>query len=494
MKVADEAATPRIELTSTTEGLDQLEEPTIENATSSLLDPRDPHWTETRQQQRLHKARIPPRPSTPNETSPVDDIKKRLERITDIHDNLKRSYDQTRSRIRAIAAPTPPEGPPKATPSVSRKLAWSLPTQNKFGATTPNPKPWQTPFGGPPPPAPPPGLPPQLPPNPYPVQGDDESLQGKEPFVFDGNRQKTDQFLHELRLYQFVNTTHPIMTNPWQKVAHALTYVNGPNIYEWKRSVENWILSIPTPSAPNKTVYEDFEEEFIESWTDTNEPYRAAADLDKLRMQRDDIDEYITRFAELARKALYHEDDPAVLEKFKSGLPLELLEPCVQHDAPQNWEAWTKSARTRQAILTSLKTHQTATIQRSPSPMKVCTPTPPSTPPPAPMEVDKMYTIPARRQSPNPKDEERHKGLCHLCKGRGHIQRHCPKKIPEQPTRIASTRTIPLVADKGIKRPRSPTLDGDDVLRYLKRTTPENRNEVAAGLMKSTTRQDFSLA
>ena len=70
-----------------------------------------------------------------------------------------------------------------------------------------------------------------------------------------------------------MNATHQIMTNPWQKVAHALTYVSGPNVYEWKRSTENWILSIPAPSAPNKTIYDDFEEEFIKSWTDTNEPY-----------------------------------------------------------------------------------------------------------------------------------------------------------------------------------------------------------------------------
>ena len=284
------------------------------------------------------------------------------------------------------------------------------------------------------------------------------------------------------------------MTNPWQKVAHALTYVNGPNVYEWKRSAENWILSIPAPSAPNGTVYDDFEREFIETWTDMNEPYRAAADLDKLKMQHDDIDEYITRFAELARKALYHENDPAVLEKFKSGLPLRLLEPCMQHDIPQNWEAWTRSARARQAILTSLKTHRTETTQRSPSPMKVCTPTPPSTPPSTPMEVDKMYTIPTRRQSPSPKDEEKRKGLCHLCKRHGHIQRHCPEKTPEQPARIASTRTVPPIADQGIKRPRSPTTNSDDVLRYLKRTTPENRNEVAAELLKPATRQDFSPA
>ena len=80
-------------------------------------------------------------------------------------------------------------------------------------------------------------------------------------------------------------------------------------------------------------------------------------------MKHDDIDEYVTRFAELARKALYHENDPVVLEKFKSGLLLELLEPCMHHDSPWSWDAWTKSTRARQAILTSLKTHQTETTQ-----------------------------------------------------------------------------------------------------------------------------------
>ena len=228
---------------------------------------------------------------------------------------------------------------------------------------TPNPKPSQKPFGGPPPPAPPPGPPPQFPQNPNLIGRDEEPLQGREPLIFNGNRHKTNQFLHELRLYQFVNATHSIMINPWRKVAHALTYMNGLNIYEWKRSMENWILSIPAPSAPNKTVYEDFEEEFIESWTNINESYWAITELNKLRVQHDHINDYITKFAELARKALYHKDNPAVLEKFKLGLPLELLEPCMHHDNPQNWEAWTKSAHMRQAILTSLKAHQTDTTQ-----------------------------------------------------------------------------------------------------------------------------------
>ena len=77
LKVADEAATPQIEPEpTTTEKPNEPEETIVRNVTSSLLDPQDPHWTETRQQQMLHEARIPPRPLSPAETSPVDDIKK----------------------------------------------------------------------------------------------------------------------------------------------------------------------------------------------------------------------------------------------------------------------------------------------------------------------------------------------------------------------------------------------------------------------------------
>ena len=457
----------------------------------------------------LIKSKGEPRRSTPLDRYWNEDRRKRMFRAEPIPEPTKpksiespyeRKFVKTRPSTPIKDEPTPPlVATPKPEPQGQFK---TTPTPVRHHCEDLKRSPSLSPPRGPSPPrslTPP--SPPSRGPSPgpplqqlNPIQGDVEPLQGKEPPVFEGDRQKTDHFLHELRLYQFVNATHPVMVNPWQKVAHALTYVNGPNVYEWKQSAEYWILSIPAPSAPNRTIYDDFEEEFVKSWTDTNEPYRAATELDKLQMQYDNIDEYIARFAELARKALYHENDPAVLEKFKSGLPLELLEPCMQHDDPQNWEAWTKSARARQAILTSLKAHRIDMTRQPLSPIKECTPTPPSTPPLVPMEIDKLYMIPAQRRSPNPKDDERRKGLCHLCKRHGHIQRYCPKKILEQPAHMANTRTVPLVTDQGIKRPRSPTIDSGEVLRYLKKATPESRDKVAADLMKPTSRQDFFLA
>jgi hypothetical protein len=79
LRVADEAATPRFEPTTTTlERPDKPEELTIakRETMSSFLDLRDPHWTEMRQQQMLHEAQIPPQPLLSTETNPSDDIKK----------------------------------------------------------------------------------------------------------------------------------------------------------------------------------------------------------------------------------------------------------------------------------------------------------------------------------------------------------------------------------------------------------------------------------
>jgi hypothetical protein len=40
-------------------------------------------------------------------------------------------------------------------------------------------------------------------------------LEGKEPTIFSGDRAKADEFMHELKLYQFLNSNAPIMTDPY---------------------------------------------------------------------------------------------------------------------------------------------------------------------------------------------------------------------------------------------------------------------------------------
>jgi hypothetical protein len=168
-------------------------------------------------------------------------------------------------------------------------------------------------------------------------------------------------------------------------------------------------MSNPVPRPPFLSTYDEFEHDFIESWTDTNEPYRAAAELNKLRMRNDDVNTYITVFVELACKALYKENDPTVLEIFKAGLPLHLLEKCMHFDEPHNWDAWTRSARAHQAILTSLKAHQTDEHERSAPLTQEMPPTPSTTPPPEPMQCDKVstYVVPTQRNQKYETEKQR---------------------------------------------------------------------------------------
>jgi hypothetical protein len=38
--------------------------------------------------------------------------------------------------------------------------------------------------------------------------------------------------MHKLKLYQFLNSNAPIMNDPYQKVAHALTFIQGAAVAE----------------------------------------------------------------------------------------------------------------------------------------------------------------------------------------------------------------------------------------------------------------------
>jgi hypothetical protein len=82
-KAADDAATPPTTSEPTlTIGQHWSTPPDIVmgESSSNALDLNDPHWTKTRQQQLMHEMRIPPQPyTTPEETTPVEEIKNRLQ-------------------------------------------------------------------------------------------------------------------------------------------------------------------------------------------------------------------------------------------------------------------------------------------------------------------------------------------------------------------------------------------------------------------------------
>ncbi len=85
-------------------------------------------------------------------------------------------------------------------------------------------------------------------------------------------------------------------------------------------------------------------------------------------MDKDDIDVYITQFEELARKALYHENDPAVLRKFQEGLPLRLLKNCMNLVFESSVHTTGKKPEQYRTILTQNRNRQFQFWKLSPGP------------------------------------------------------------------------------------------------------------------------------
>ena len=136
-------------------------------------------------------------------------------------------------------------------------------------------------------------------------------------------------------------------------------YIEGLSVDHWVTQHVEWLNNTLIPTPPFLSLWEEFVAHFEQDWADVNAPAKARARLDKLAMKGDELDQYITDFANLAVEAGFSLTDPACLKYFKKGLPTGLLEKCLSLDQPANWPEWCNSARHRQAIWTKLKNYQT---------------------------------------------------------------------------------------------------------------------------------------
>ena len=185
------------------------------------------------------------------------------------------------------------------------------------------------------------------------------------------------------------------------------------------------------------------------------------------------IDYYITKFAKLARKAQYHKDDPAVLEKFKHGLPVRLLKASMHHDQPANWEQWKLSTHKRQAILTSIEPHRQAffTEKKAKKPF-FSRNNKGEFNPHRGGTSNAMDTSASLSKAVTEADKERYKkeGRCFFCGVQGHVSCSCSKETvnPQKnpPAKIATVveDTTPTLSVTS----QTTTFTHENVLNYLK--------------------------
>ncbi len=150
-------------------------------------------------------------------------------------------------------------------------------------------------------------------------------LRGIPPAIFSGNCSRSDMFLRKFKCYKRLNRTVDIMSNPFSRVIHTLSYMCGPNIDAWvdaqETALEAKTTCVANPIAEtDKVLWNEFETAFKAVWKDTTCTQNAYEQLMKLEMKNGDVDTYIATFERLADAAKWEANAKGTIAHFKVGL------------------------------------------------------------------------------------------------------------------------------------------------------------------------------
>ncbi len=206
-----------------------------------------------------------------------------------------------------------------------------------------------------------------------------------------------------------------------------LSYIRGPLVDDWVQEQAQWLVDQTTAGVPQteENLWHTIDTRFRQAYTDTTESAKAQHELKTLHMTKDNLDNFISQFQNLANKAGYDLDQRVTLDLFQNGLPNNLVWNCVKFDHPYDWNTWTNSAHQQHEEYIQLSNRLKGN--------KVMGGT-----------CEQWTNALTRRQDPNAMDigrtraqatmteDEKTKqikeGKCFRCDQKGHISRFCPQK------------------------------------------------------------------
>ena len=238
---------------------------------------------------------------------------------------------------------------------------------------------------------------------------------GNPPIIFDGDRSKADQFITHLHMFNFINRTHAVITNPIQRVVLALNYIRGPKVDDWvtrqfdaiSTKVSSDPNHAPTHANTDEALWEDFITEFNRAFAER--PPEVLARLINLKMAGDDIEMYIATFENLMRRTEHTRESRPMVDYFHQGLPTDFQQSILERTIPDTLDEWQSAAR---------KEVERRRIK------KVYIPVPEG-------DTDTQQTGVIRRSrlSEEERARLRTEGRCFECNRKGHRARDCPDKL-----------------------------------------------------------------
>src|SRR5258708_4355296 len=177
---------------------------------------------------------------------------------------------------------------------------------------------------------------------------------GSPPATFHGDSAFADNLLNKLKPYFRLNWAVPAYQSHITKATYALTYIKGEQVAGWVRDFGEFLDTLDPLYDDGPIVWEHFLDSFRKRFQDSTKENRARNDLEKLQLKLPLIDEYTSRFEELARQAGNQVGNPETHQLFLHGLPRQVLEEVMRGGAPPTYQDLKQKAveavRARQMI------------------------------------------------------------------------------------------------------------------------------------------------
>jgi hypothetical protein len=242
------------------------------------------------------------------------------------------------------------------------------------------------------------------------------------PVAFDGNIRKASRWLHSVKAYFTVNAT--IYSTDEKKVVTALAYMMEGTASSWS----NTFYQLCEGRMAKYGTWADFEKEFWEMFIPADASIVALNKIQKLKQLRKSLTSYVAKFRSLVAVANVKESH-ILIHMFNLGLNDDLVNAIhLMGEIPTDFNKYiiavTKiDSNMKRGKTTIALTHANRYCNYHPQPKKKDDDA---------MDVDRL-------------DEEEcadcmAKGLCFVCKKRGHHANSCPdkkkKKVPVRQEKI----------------------------------------------------------
>ena len=323
-------------------------------------------------------------------------------------------------------------------------------------------------------------------------------MRGVPPTIFDGTRNRADDFMGQFRRFKMVNWTHEAMKVPYDRVLTALTYMRGPLINDWIDQQEKRLdARIDTTKRghvqeTDEILWNEFETAFLAAWTDTSKKQNAYDQLMRLTMNGWDVDTYIATFDRLTLAARWDQNSEGTIAKFREGLSKGVHSKALDRDRiPRTIDEWKAAARTevaraKEKYNAGLTGHQRRNPPKSgnyTNPNSSRAQPGPNNNRVVPMEVDNITgQSNFKKLTPEERAQLAKEGRCFRCRLQGHMARDCPKnsnrnfnaretitenKTNDSPPKNTTTPTTPKLTKAQQIRALEEAMDDEERATYL---------------------------